>query len=451
MTFEHSEYVDAAPEVVWDFLTSPGAMRRLMPAWSALRPRAEAASVRDGVAILGLPGPFTWRAQHRSEGYQPGQQFVDEVVGGDWRSAPAGMLPWRHTHQVLPEGPGARVVDRIETPVPARLLRRMFRWRGDVLRSDLAARQRVVSIGAWPAAVAVTGSGGLVGQALCAVLGTAGVRVVRLVRGHAEGPDVRTWSPGAPDPRLLDGVGALVHLAGEPIAGRFTRAHRAAIRESRVGPTRRLAELAGRAGLDTFVCASAIGIYGAQRTGERLSEDSVAPIARAGDDFLVDVVRQWEAATTPAADAGVRTVNVRTGIALSAAGGVLPLLRRVYVTGLGGRLGSGRQMMSWIDLDDLVDIYCRALVDPSLVGPVNATSPHAVDAARFATTLGHVMHRPALVPVPALGPRLLLGRQGADELALADQRVVPEVLAARGHVFRRPDLVDSLAHQLGRH
>lgn len=450
MTFEHSEYLDAPPDQVWAHLTAPGAMRRLVPAWSPLLPVREVSSLRAGTAVLGLPGPLTWHARHLPEGYVEGEQFVDEVVGEDWRSAPAGLLRWRHTHRVIAEGAGTRLLDSIDTPVPDRVLARLFRWRGETLRSDLAAQTRLRALGPLPRVVALTGAHGLVGAALAAYLGTAGVRVIRLVRRPAAGVDERAWRPEAPDPHLLDGVDAVVHLAGEPIAGRFTASHREAIRESRVTPTRRLAELtAASAALDgrptVLVSASAIGFYGAQRPGEVLAEHSSA-----GHDFLAGVVADWERATAPAQRAGVRTVNVRTGIALSPAGGVLRLLRRVYRTGLGGRLGSGRQMMSWIDLDDLVDVYARALVDVDLQGPVNATAPRAVDGETFARAMGRATRRPALVPVPALGPRLLLGRQGADELALADQHVVPTILQDHDHVFRRPSLDASLGHQLGR-
>lgn len=447
MAIRHEELIDATPEAVWQYLGRAGAMRRLMPAWQPLEPLRETPSLRHGDAVLGLPGPFTWVSAHAADGYVAGTQFEDRVEVRDWRSVPAGLIRWRHRHEVRPDPAGARMVDDVDTPVPARLLRRMFVWRGAALRDDLAAQRRLADLGPLPAAVAVTGASGMVGSALCAYLGTCGVRVIRLVRGTPTGPDERHWDPGHPDPHLLDGVDAVAHLAGAPIAGRFTAQHRAEIRDSRVGPTRRLAEVAARSdrGPQVFVSASAIGWYGAHRPGEELTETSSA-----GDDFLAGVVADWEADTEPAEVGGLRTVQVRTGIVLSAAGGVLGLLRPLYSAGLGGRLGTGRQVMSWIDLDDLVDLYARALVDPRLSGPVNATAPHPVDGAEFARTLGRTLHRPAVLPVPALGPRLLLGRQGADELALADQCVLPRRLEQEHHRFRRPTLSAALAHQLGR-
>jgi len=161
------------------------------------------------------------------------------------------------------------------------------------------------------------------------------------------------------------------------------------------------------------------------------------------------VVSDWEAATGPAAEAGLRVVNVRTGIVQSARGGTLKLMRPLFAAGLGGRLGSGNQWLSWIGLDDLLDVYHRALYDARLRGPVNAVAPDPVRNAEYTKALAGVLRRPARVPVPSLGPRLLLGEQGARELAEANQRVVPTKLTALGHRFRRSKLTDALAHELG--
>ena len=177
----------------------------------------------------------------------------------------------------------------------------------------------------------------------------------------------------------------------------------------------------------TFVSASAIGYYGFDRGDALLCEDSVR-----GDGFLADVVADWEAATAPAAEAGLRVVDVRTGIVQSARGGTLRLMRPLFAAGLGGRLGSGEQWLSWIGLDDLLDVYHRALYDARLTGPVNAVAPEPVRNADYTKALAGVLHRPAVVPVPSLGPRLLLGEQGARELAEANQRVVPTKLAGAG-------------------
>lgn len=292
--------------------------------------------------------------------------------------------------------------------------------------------------------VAVTGATGFVGSALTDFLTTGGHQVIRLVRGPGQParPDRRLWDPGRPEPGLLDGVDAVVHLAGAPIGGRFTAAHKQNVLDSRVGPTARLAALATG---PTFVCASAVGYYGADRGDEELDEDS-GP----GDDFLSRVVTDWEAACEPARAAGRRVVNVRLGVVQSPAGGTLRLLRPLFAAGLGGRIGDGRQWLSWIALDDVLDIIWRALADPSLVGPVNAVAPEPVRNAEYAATLARVMRRPALLPTPAIGPRLLLGAEGARELALASQRARPRRLTDAGHGFRFPDLEPALRHVLGR-
>ena len=238
----------------------------------------------------------------------------------------------------------------------------------------------------------------------------------------------------------------MVHLAGASIAGRFTEKHKAAIRDTRIEPTRKLAQAAADSddGPTVFVSASAVGIYGYDRGDALLCEESVR-----GDGFLADVVADWEDATRPAAEAGLRVVPVRTGVVQAAAGGTLRLLRPLFLAGLGGRLGSGEQWLSWIGLDDLLDVYYRALYDDRLAGPVNAVGPTPVRNSEYTKALAGVLHRPSLVPVPSFGPRLLLGGQGARELAEADQRVVPTKLTDLGHRFRHATVSEALAHQLG--
>ena len=303
-----------------------------------------------------------------------------------------------------------------------------------------------------PLTIAVTGSSGLIGTALTALLTTGGHRVIPLVRRRPRHAGERYWQPEDPDRELLSGVEAVIHLAGASIAGRFTDARKQQIRDSRITPTRRLAELAADTspGLRAFVTASAIGIYGPDRGDEVLTEMSAR-----GDGFLADVVAGWEDATAPAARAGLRTVQVRTGIVQSPRGGMLRLLYPLFAAGLGGRLGSGQQWLSWIGLDDLLDIYLRALsgptpTGPALSGPVNAVAPEPVRNAAYTAVLAAVLHRPALLPVPAFGPRLLLGDEGASEIAQASQYVRPQRLINAGHQFRYPELEAALRHVLGR-
>ncbi|WP_280490589.1 TIGR01777 family oxidoreductase [Nocardia farcinica] len=446
MSIECSILVPGPRSEVFAWHARPGAFARLAPPWQPVRLRAETDSLASGRAVLGLPGGLRWVARHDPQEYRPPCRFVDAVAAEEPASMPVGrVLRWRHIHDFEDvDGTHTRVIDRVRTPIPEAVLRPMFAYRHRQLADDLRAHRRAAEHGFEPVTVAVTGASGLVGSALCAFLATGGHRVVRLVRHPARSADERRWDPADPDPDLLDGVHAVVHLAGASIAGRFTAAHRRAVRDSRIAPTRRLAEVAARAGVSTFVCASAIGYYGYDRGDTPLTED-----AEQGSGFLADVVADWEAATAPAADR-TRTVLIRTGIVQSPRGGTLRLLRPLFTAGLGGRIGDGRQWLSWIGLDDLVDIYHRALWDATLTGPVNAVAPEPVRNTDYTRTLARVLHRPAVFPVPRAAPALLLGRQGARELAAANQRVLPERLRAVGHTFRMPELEETLRHLLGR-
>ncbi|MFC9788817.1 TIGR01777 family oxidoreductase [Rhodococcus sp. NPDC127528] len=449
MGIVYSSVVDTPRAEVFAWHSRPGAFTRLSPPWQPLRLVSEADSLATGRAVLALPGGLRWVARHDGAAFDPPHRFVDELAAGGLASLPVrATLSWRHIHDFTEVTAGStRVTDRVQTPVPEVLLRPTFAYRHRQLAGDLAEHRWAGERGVAPAVVAVSGASGLVGSALTAFLSTGGHRVIRLVRRAPRTLDERRWDPADPAPDLLAGVDAVVHLAGESIAGRFTEAHMRAIRDSRVGPTRALAELAGRTdgGPRTLVSASAVGYYGFDRGDDLLSEDSSR-----GEGFLADVVADWEAATDPAETAGIRVVRVRTGVVQSARGGTLALLRLLFAAGLGGRLGDGRQWLSWIGLDDLVGVYHRALFDESLHGPVNAVAPAAVRNADYTRTLARVLHRPAVLPVPGFGPRLILGERGARELAEADQRVVPTRLALAGYRFRHPDVESVLRHQLGR-
>lgn len=448
MGIEYSSVVEAPRDEVFDWHTRPGAIHRLLPPWQPLNVVSEAGSLADGRAILALPGGLRWISDHQPEAYDPPHRFVDALGRDGLMSLPPGLIrSWRHEHRFEPaDRSRTRVIDRVDTPVPERFLRQTFRYRHRQLAEDLASHRMSHEQGVRPGTVAVTGSSGLIGSALTAFLSTGGYRVIRLVRRDARGLHERCWNPDDPAADLLEGVDAVVHLAGESIAGRFTESHKAEVRDSRIEPTRRLAELAAGTsnGPATFVSASGIGLYGFDRGDAPLDEH-----ASRGSGFLADVVADWEAATRPAEDGGLRVVRVRTGIVQTPRGGTLQVMRPLFAVGLGGRLGSGRQWLSWIDIDDLVDVYHRALTDPALSGPVNAVAPQPVQNAEYTRTLAQILHRPALLPVPSFGPRILLGDQGARELATASQYVVPRALLDAGHRFRRPSLEASLRHQLG--
>lgn len=448
MGIDYESVIDHPRDEVWRWHERPGAMRRLVPPWQPMTVVRESMSLADGSAILGLPAGLKWVARHDPSAYIAGSRFADDLASQGPMSWPPRVIGgWRHTHTFSDIGAKTLIRDQVEAVVPAAALRPTFVYRKRQLVDDLAAHRDATDMGTKPLVIAMTGASGLVGSALSAFLTTGGHRVIRLGRTSAHGADERLWNPQAPAADLLSGVDAVVHLAGASIAGRFTDGHRAAIRDSRIEPTRLLAEVAANTedGPRTFVSASAIGFYGFDRGDTQLTEDSTR-----GDGFLADVVGDWEAATAPAVDAGLRVVPVRTGIVQAAAGGTLRLLRPLFAAGLGGPVAGGDQWLSWIGLDDLVDVYYRALYDDRLSGPVNAVGPEPVRNSEYTRELARVLHRPAVLPVPSLGPRLLLGEQGARELAEASQRVVPSKLLAAGHRFRHPDVGDALAHQLGK-
>lgn len=315
--------------------------------------------------------------------------------------------------------------------------------------------------------VAVTGSSGFIGSALVASLRASGDSVVRFVRRPATTPvaaDEAAWDPGAGtiDRAALEGVDAVVHLAGEGIGERrWSEEQKQRILLSRVDGTRLVASTLAAMGAGgdapVLVNASAVGYYGL-RGDEVLIETSAA-----GTGFLADVVKAWEAATAPASEAGVRVVLLRTGIVLGPpsedAGprssplaelrrpgrhGALGRMLPFFKLGVGGRLGNGRQWWSWVALDDAVGLVRHAIATPSLSGPMNVTSPNPARNADVARVLGRVLHRPSVLPVPALALSLLMGRELTREVILAGQRAVPTVAEATGYRFVHPDLEPAL-------
>jgi uncharacterized protein (TIGR01777 family) len=297
--------------------------------------------------------------------------------------------------------------------------------------------------------ILVTGSHGLIGSALVPALVAQGHEVVRLVHGSpSSGSGEIGWDPAAGrlDAAALEGIEAVLHLAGENIArGRWTAERKARIHDSRVAGTRLLSEtLAGlKSPPKVFASASASGYYG-DRGDEELDETSPP-----GEGFLAEVCRAWEAATEPAAAAGVRVVPMRLGVVLAAHGGALAAMLPLFRFGLGGRLGSGRQYMSWITLDDAVGAIQHVLGCESLRGPVNLVASQPVTNHQFAKTLGRVLRRPTLLPTPAFVLRTVLGEM-ADALLLSSARVLPQRLIQSGYTFRDPDLAAALARVLGR-
>jgi uncharacterized protein (TIGR01777 family) len=298
--------------------------------------------------------------------------------------------------------------------------------------------------------ILVTGSSGLIGSALIPSLTTGGHRVIRLVRLQpGPGEEAVHWDPaaGTVDMAGLEGADAAVHLAGENIAARrWTDEQKARIRDSRVKGTRLLCESLARLAQPpkVLVCASAVGYYGDR--GEEVLREESAP----GSGFLSDVCREWEGAAEPAVPKEIRVVHLRFGVVLSPAGGALAKMLFPFRMGVGGILGSGRQYMSWIALDDAVGVIHHALTTETLQGPVNAVSPHPVTNREFTKTLGRVLVRPTLFPMPVFAVRLAFG-EVADALLLASTRAEPARLLVTGYAFRYPELEGALRHMLGKH
>lgn len=282
--------------------------------------------------------------------------------------------------------------------------------------------------------ILIGGSHGLVGTALIKSLEAEGHEIYQLVRYAPRSDSEIEWSPDRYSIALalIEGFDAVINLAGESIAeGRWTEDKKRRIRESRVKGTKllgdALANLANRP--KTFICASAIGIYG--NRGDEILTETSAP----GNDFLADVCVEWEKATTLATEQGIRVVNARFGVILDKNGGALKKMLPPFRLGLGGKIGSGKQWMSWIALDDVVGALKFALVNETLSGPVNFVAPNPVTNAEFTKTLGKALSRPTLFPIPAFGVRLLFGEMG-EALLLGGQRVAPKELVSKGYQFQ---------------
>jgi uncharacterized protein len=444
------------PEEAFAWHTRPGALERLAPPWERMRVLERQGGIEDGgrVVLRVGAGPLSarWVAVHRD--HEAGRQFADEQVEGPFSY-------WRHLHRFEPDGAGAAIgIDHIEYAPPFGTLgaaaealvarprvERMLDYRHRVLPADLDAHARFRDRPRLH--VAMTGASGLLGSTFTPFLTTGGHRVTPLTRGRP-GPGAVQWDPlgGWIDTAGLDGVDAVVHLAGESVGTRWTPARKHRIRESRLLGTRLLAETLAKLPRPprVLISASGVGAYGSR--GEEILTEASSTLD-APSDFFVELAREWEAATEPARAAGIRVVIARMGVVLTPAGGALQRMLPAFRLGVGGPLGSGRQWLSWVAMDDAVGALHQALMSDRLSGPVNVTAPEPVRWREFATTLGRVLRRPAILPVPASALRLVFGEM-ADVALLASQRVVPAGLRQAGYEFRYPALEGALRHLLGR-
>lgn len=435
-----------------------GALARLTPPWERMELLERSGDgIHPGARVVMKmrvgPIPRRWVAEHTA-------YVQDSLFQDTQRSGP--FSKWVHTHRMWPE-PATRssvLEDEVEYVLPMgpagslfgggiarRTLERMFAYRHRVTREDL--RRHAAFADAGPLTVAVTGASGSIGSSLVPFLTTGGHRVKRLVRGRADASrNEVAWAPdkGEVDTASLEGVDAVVHLAGANVAGkRWSPEYKDAILKSRTEGTLTLSEALARMKKKprVLVCAAGSGIYG-DRGDEPLTEQS-AP----GTGFLADVCRAWEAATAPAEAAGIRVVHLRIGPVLDAREGALAKMLPAFLAGGGGPIGSGRQWMSWVSMEDILGLFHFSLFTQAARGPINAVAPGAVRQADFARTLGRVVRRPAFLPMPAVAIRALFGQMGQEAL-LAGARVLPSATERLGYSFLLPDLEEALRFTLGR-
>jgi len=458
--FYQAEY-NATKEEIWNWYNSKGAFRRIMPEWEGIIPMNAGVLENDDETIFKVRiGPIrqTWVAKHHS--VMPGETFADRMVKG-----PFGA--WNHVHRFESTGDGKTTIyDDVEYKLPLHFLtgwsagitvlprmRQMFKYRSTRVNSDLKQIQATAKHPRQK--VLVSGSTGMIGLQLCAFLETAGHDVYRLLRPNTKLPaDVNSekvirWNDltGEILNGDMNGFDSVIHLAGAGIGDkRWSKKRKKLILDSRVIPTKNLSKIL--ATLDAppkaLLCGSAIGFYG-DRGGEILDEESAS-----GDDFLSQICSEWEQASTLAETAGIRVVNLRSGIVVSPLGGALSKLLLPAKMGGGGPVGGGKQIQSWISLDDEVFAIHHLMMTDSCKGPYNLASPNPVSQKEFAKILGRVIKRPAFMPLPGFIIRIMFGEMG-QKLVLEGQHVKPTKLQESGFEFTYTDLESCLRNCLGRY
>ncbi|MEM9700901.1 MAG: TIGR01777 family oxidoreductase [Planctomycetota bacterium] len=456
LTFEKTSALPVPAADAFGWHERPGALPRLTPPWENVSLERATGGIREGAEVvlklkLG-PVALRWHALHTAyeNRGEDGGMFRDVSLKGPFAF-------WEHTHHVDPgpDGtsllrdsvrylpPGGALGKSLGKGFASRQLAAMFAYRHAQTVADLAAHYRFRQQPRMK--VLISGAGGLIGRQLTAFLTTGRHEVTALSR--SDKPGAIQWNPtsGEIPAEKLEGFDAVVHLAGETVQGRWTEAKKRRIRDSRVDGTKLLAK--ALASLNeppkTLICASASGFYG-DRGDEPLTEESPA-----GEGFLAETCREWEAAADPARDAGIRTVHSRFGIILSPEGGALAKQLPIFKTGGGGRVGSGKQWWSWAARDDAVGAIHHALMTDSMSGPMNVVAPGTVTNDAFTQTLGEVLNRPAVLPVPEFAVRLAFGEMG-EGLLLTGARLKPKALLAAGYQFRHAELEAALRFLLGR-
>jgi uncharacterized protein (TIGR01777 family) len=453
LSYQRSVTVPVTARRLWDWHTANGAFERLAPAWQRLVPVDLPDSIAEGsrAEFYLKSGPLKLRWVARLGPVEPPYRFIDTQERGPFAC-------WQHEHLIGSDATGEAILtDRISYALPLGLgsiplfrtlahneLDRLFAFRHRRMLEDL--RRFPETTPGKGKTVLISGSSGLIGRRLAPYLRTLGYTVRGLTRGRT-GTGMFRWDPGSGwvDPEALEGVDAVIHLAGEGIAGgRWTPARKKRILESRIDGTNTIVK--AMAGMSTpptvFISASGVNYY--EMGAGPHSEDGSR-----GGGFLAEVCEKWEAEAMKANGAGIRVVCLRTGVVLDPLGGALGKMLPAFRLGLGGPIGSGRQGFPWIGMDDLLDVYERALCLPGLAGPVNAVHPEALDQGSFSKVLGLVLRRPAIIPLPAAVVKLLFGQMGTETL-LADLSVRPTKLLESGFQFRHSGLRETLSLMLGR-
>lgn len=452
-TFEYATRIGVSADEAFRWHAREGAFERLQPPWEKIEVIQRTGDIKDGhhVKLAVRIGPITkkWFLEHRN--YVEGVQFTDIQLKGPFSK-------WQHTHHFeklndqecilkdtihyeLPFGIlGERLLDRF---VKSKL-KRLFKYRHNVTKRDLETHKKYKR--AKSLHIVIAGASGLIGSVLVPFLKTGNHKVSLLSR--INGNYGIHWDPETGDlnPKDLEGCDVVINLAGENIgSGRWSEEKKRKILQSRIKSTDLLSQTLAQ--LDqppsVFINASAIGIYG-------VNAEDVDEASPSGSGFLAQVCREWEAATEPAQKAGIRTVITRFGIILSPKGGVLAKLLVPFKLGLGGVIGTGKQWMSWVAIDDVLGALLHVINHSQINGPLNVVAPNPVTNRVFSQTLGQVLHRPTLFPLPAFAAKILLGKERAEELVLSSVKAEPRVLEETGYEFHYLELEPALNHLTGK-
>lgn len=445
--------IPASVQTLYDWHMREGAFERLTPPWEHVKMKCGDTKIENGsrvsLEIDAGPAKLNWLAEHCD--VQPGKEFTDVQVRGPFKF-------WKHKHSFEKLNDGCLLTDSIQFELPFDLatifsetfvkdkLERMFEYRHEMTKNDISVLCKNENVK--PMKILVTGSSGLVGSSLVPFLKTQGHNVFTLARPQSNKHGELSWEPesGKINPKDLEGFDAIVHLAGENIAdGMWTKEKKLRLEQSRILSTRLLADtlLKLENPPSVFVCASAIGFYG-DRKDEVLTENS-----KLGKGFLADLCQKWESEAARVAEKNIRPVMLRIGVVLTCSGGMLQKILPPFELGGGGPIGSGKQYISWIAIDDLVSAIYHCICTPTIKGAVNATAPDACTNNDFTKSLGKVLHRPTIFPVPELALKLVFGEM-AKETMLSSCRAEPVKLTETGYKFLYPKLESALKHVLGK-